>query len=241
PWHRKRVLGAPDIRAPAPSGNASGMASGNRYFLGSAGRHLRRAGGGAVRGQDLSSRAAVHRAPVFGQGERDRAKPGRWLHYTQSRTDGGGPMNDRFDELRQQYGCGPVQFSGADEALYNRHLLFDHVIDPFKATPRAQFDAMARSLRDIISQRWLLTERTYEQKNPKRVYYLSMEFLLGRMLANNAVNAQLAEIALEVVKGKRNVDPALLETEPDAGLGNGGLGRLAACFLDSMATLALPG
>jgi len=150
-------------------------------------------------------------------------------------------MNDRFDALRKQYGCGPVQFSGADEALYNRHLLFDDVIDPFKATPREQYEAMARSLRDVISQRWLLTERTYEQKNPKRVYYLSMEFLLGRSLMNNAINSQLAEVVLELMRGKSNVDPALVETEPDAGLGNGGLGRLAACFLDSMATLALPG
>jgi starch phosphorylase len=150
-------------------------------------------------------------------------------------------MNDRFDELRHQYGCGPVQFSGADEALYNRHLLFDAVIDPFKATPREQYEAMARSLRDVISQRWLSTERTYELKNPKRVYYLSMEFLLGRSLMNNALNARLAELVLPMVKGKSNVDPALVETEPDAGLGNGGLGRLAACFLDSMATLALPG
>jgi starch phosphorylase len=149
-------------------------------------------------------------------------------------------MNDRFDALRQQYGCGPVQFSGADEALYNRHLLFDDVIDPFKAKPREQFEAMARSLRDVISQRWLLTDRTYEQKNPKRVYYLSMEFLLGRSLANNAINARLADVVFELIKGKSNVDPALIETEPDAGLGNGGLGRLAACFLDSMATLALP-
>jgi len=150
-------------------------------------------------------------------------------------------MNDRFDQLRQQYGCGPVQFSGADEALYNRHLLFDDVIDPFQATPREQFEAMARSLRDVISQRWLLTEKTYAQRNPKRVYYLSMEFLLGRSLMNNAINTQLAEIVFALIKGKRNVDPALIETEPDAGLGNGGLGRLAACFLDSMATLALPG
>src|SRR5689334_16153560 len=150
-------------------------------------------------------------------------------------------MNDRFDQLRHQYGCGPVQFSGDDEALYNRHLLFDDVIDPFKATPREQYEAMARSLRDVISQRWLLTERTYELKNPKRVYYLSMEFLLGRSLMNNALNARLAELVLPLVKGKSNVDPALVETEPDAGLGNGGLGRLAACFLDSMATLALPG
>jgi glycogen phosphorylase len=150
-------------------------------------------------------------------------------------------MNDRLDELRHQYGCGPVQFSGADEALYNRHLLFDNVIDPFNAAPREQFEAMARSLRDVVSQRWLQTEKTYDQKDPKRVYYLSMEFLLGRSLMNNAINAKLAEVALELVRGKRNVDPALLETEPDAGLGNGGLGRLAACFLDSMATLALPG
>ena len=150
-------------------------------------------------------------------------------------------MNDRLDELRHQYGCGPVQFSGADEALYNRHLLFDNVIDPFNAAPREQFEAMARSLRDVVSQRWLQTEKTYDQKNPKRVYYLSMEFLLGRSLMNNAINAKLAEVALELIKGKRNVDPALIETEPDAGLGNGGLGRLAACFLDSMATLGLPG
>jgi starch phosphorylase len=149
-------------------------------------------------------------------------------------------VNDRFEELRLQYGCGPVQFSGADEALYNRHLLFDNVIDPFKATPREQFEAMARSLRDIVSQRWLLTEKTYERRNPKRVYYLSMEFLLGRSLQNNAINAQLAELAFELIKGKINVDPALVDAEPDAGLGNGGLGRLAACFLDSMATLALP-
>src|SRR6185312_6146886 len=104
-----------------------------------------------------------------------------------------------------------------------------------------QYEAMARSLRDVISQRWLLTERTYELKNPKRVYYLSMEFLLGRSLMNNALNARLAELVLPLVKGKSNVDPALVETEPDAGLGNGGLGRLAACFLDSMATLELPG
>jgi starch phosphorylase len=72
------------------------------------------------------------------------------------------------------------------------------------------------------------------------VYYLSMEFLLGRSLASNAINARLADVVFELIKGKRNVDPALIETEPDAGLGNGGLGRLAACFLDSMATLALP-
>ena len=150
-------------------------------------------------------------------------------------------MKQGLDELRKQYGCGPVQFHGTDDALYERHLLFDDVIDPEEATPREQFEAVARSIRDVISQRWLLTEKTYQRQNPKRAYYLSMEFLLGRALANNVVNAQLLEITLEIMKKKGYVDPALVETEPDAGLGNGGLGRLAACFLDSMATLGLPG
>ena len=150
-------------------------------------------------------------------------------------------MNERLNELREQYGCGPVQFYGAEDALYERHLVFDNVIAPEKASPREQFEAVARSIRDVISQRWLRTEKTYERENPKRVYYLSMEFLLGRSLANNIVNAQLAEISLEIMKKKSHVDPALVEMEPDAGLGNGGLGRLAACFLDSMATLEIPG
>jgi len=98
-------------------------------------------------------------------------------------------MNERLNELREQYGCGPVQFYGAEDALYERHLVFDNVIAPEKASPREQFEAVARSIRDVISQRWLRTEKTYERENPKRVYYLSMEFLLGRSLANNIVNA----------------------------------------------------
>ncbi|HQY59301.1 MAG: glycogen/starch/alpha-glucan phosphorylase [Nitrospira sp.] len=150
-------------------------------------------------------------------------------------------MDDRLNELFRQYGCGPVQFYGTDDALYERHLVFDNVIAPEKATPRERYEAVARSIRDVISQRWLLTEKTYERENPKRVYYLSMEFLLGRSLANNVVNAQLAAISLEIMKKKSHVDLALIETEPDAGLGNGGLGRLAACFLDSMATIEIPG
>jgi starch phosphorylase len=150
-------------------------------------------------------------------------------------------VNDRLDELRRQYGCGPVQFHGTEAALYERHLVFDEVIDPANASPREQFEAVARSTRDVVSQRWLLTEKTYEQKNPKRAYYLSMEFLLGRSLVNNLINAQLAEVALDVMKEKPGVTAQLIEMEPDAGLGNGGLGRLAACFLDSMATLEIPG
>ena len=70
--------------------------------------------------------------------------------------------------------------------------MFDHIIDPKRADPREQFEAAAHALRDFLSQRWLLTEQTYERKNPKRVYYLSMEFLIGRSLANNVINALLS-------------------------------------------------
>jgi glycogen phosphorylase len=86
----------------------------------------------------------------------------------------------------------------------------------------------------------VLTEDTYRRANPKRVYYLSMEYLIGRSLANNVINLMLEPLAREAAE-TRGLDLfALLEQEPDAGLGNGGLGRLAACFLDSMATLQLP-
>lgn len=139
-----------------------------------------------------------------------------------------------------RYGCGPIKFTGSEEALYERHLLFDNIVDASQASLRERFEAVARSVRDVLSQRWIRTEQTYERENPKRVYYLSIEFLLGRSLANNIANLLLDPIANQLVK-EENLDwLALLEQEPDPGLGNGGLGRLAACFLDSMATLQLP-
>jgi len=148
--------------------------------------------------------------------------------------------SDVVSKLIAQYGCGPIKFSGTDEALYERHLLFDNIVDAGHATLRDRFEAVARSVRDVLSQRWIRTEQTYDRDNPKRVYYLSIEFLLGRSLANNIENLLLDPIAKQMIKQK-NVDwLALLEQEPDAGLGNGGLGRLAACFLDSMATMQLP-
>src|SRR5215472_10174959 len=85
-------------------------------------------------------------------------------------------------KLIEQYGCGPVQFSGTDNALYERHLIFDNVIDLAAADARTRYEAVAHSIRDILSQRWVQTESTYREKNPKRVYYLSMEFLIGRSL-----------------------------------------------------------
>src|SRR3989449_1866710 len=143
-------------------------------------------------------------------------------------------------KLLHQYSGGPIQFTGADDALYERHLVFDNVMEPATIGARERFEAIARSVRDILSQRWIHTEKTYERANPKRVYYLSMEFLIGRSLANNVTNLLLDPIAKEVVKQKNLDWFELLEQEPDAGLGNGGLGRLAACFLDSMATMQIP-
>ena len=142
--------------------------------------------------------------------------------------------------INTHYGCGPVQFSGTDEALYERHLLFDSGVALAEATARDRFEALARSVRDILSQRWLLTERTYEQQNSKRLYYLSMEFLIGRSLANNVTNLLLNPIAKQVIAEKKLDLIEMLEQEPDAGLGNGGLGRLAACFMESAATMQLP-
>src|SRR6266404_5602639 len=143
-------------------------------------------------------------------------------------------------DLLEQYGCGPIHFSGTNDALYERHLLFDDVVAPAAAGPRERFEAAARSVRDVLSQRWVLTEDTYNRENPKRVYYLSMEFLIGRSLANNITNLLLWPFVDRAVEQKQLDRLALLEQEPDAGLGNGGLGRLAACFLDSMATMQLP-
>jgi len=145
------------------------------------------------------------------------------------------------ESLLARFNCGQMKFSGGDNALYERHLTFDQVISPSEVTPRASFEAIARSVRDVLSQRWLQTEQTYRSRNAKRVYYLSLEFLMGRALANNITNLMLDPVWGEFCK-EHKLDPLeIIEQEPDAGLGNGGLGRLAACFLDSMATLGIPG
>jgi starch phosphorylase len=95
--------------------------------------------------------------------------------------------------LLAQYGCGPIRFSGTDDALYELHLLFDDIVAPSAAGPREQFEAAARSARDVLSQRWVRTESTYDREDPKRIYYLSMEFLIGRSLTNNITNLLLED------------------------------------------------
>ena len=135
---------------------------------------------------------------------------------------------------------GPVHLFGTDNGLFERHLLYDNVIERTAADSRDRFEAFARAVRDILSQRWVSTESTYDRLNPKRIYYLSMEFLIGRSLANNVTNLMLDPAIRNAVDHQSLDWAALLEEEPDAALGNGGLGRLAACFLDSMATMQLP-
>ncbi|OPZ22751.1 MAG: Maltodextrin phosphorylase [candidate division BRC1 bacterium ADurb.BinA364] len=112
--------------------------------------------------------------------------------------------------------------------------------DRFTATPYDRYLALSYAIRDRIIERWITTQQTYHARNLKRVYYLSMEFLIGRMLDNNIVNLGLDSIVRETLDelGLRLED--ICEQEHEAGLGNGGLGRLAACFLDSMATLGIP-
>ena len=144
-------------------------------------------------------------------------------------------------ELKQYEGEG---FHFADVAHpdnYDRHLVFDHVVSVENASQRERFEAIARTLRDILTQRWLHTQQTHDSENPKRVYYLSMEFLIGRMLVNNIINLGVEDFVRSDLQSDPRQDwKEVLESEPDAGLGNGGLGRLAACFIDSLATLQIP-
>jgi len=152
----------------------------------------------------------------------------------------GAPNAVSIPELLQHYGFGPFAFVGTENAFYERHLVFDRAIDPNVASPRERFEALSHSVRDVIAQRWVQTKTTYESENAKRVYYLSMEFLIGRSLANNITNLLLDPLVHHAAQTKGIDLVELVEQEPDAGLGNGGLGRLAACFLDSMATMELP-
>ena len=105
---------------------------------------------------------------------------------------------------------------------------------------RARYEAAARAVRNMLSDRWLRTDETYARENPKRVYYVSIEFLIGRSFANNVMNLMLDPVVERIFDERGREWIEILDEEPDAGLGNGGLGRLAACFLDSMATLQLP-
>src|SRR5688572_2998877 len=222
------------------------VAAVDRHGSGFPERHRGLAAGAAGRGRDLPSRVAISSRADRRRGrERVMSASKRASNVTTPahavrRTLRPEQSDEVSATLLTQYGCGPIPFTEADTGLYDRHLLFDNVMPLEAAGPRERFEAFARSVRDVLSQRWVRTEQTYERENPKRVYYLSMEFLIGRSLDNNVINLLLDPIARHAA-ALRGIDRMeMLEQEPDAGLGNGGLGRLAACFLDSMATLQLP-
>jgi glycogen phosphorylase len=134
--------------------------------------------------------------------------------------------------------------SGLAESL--KHDVTDHItytlaLDRGMASERDFYMSTAWSIRDRLAERWAATQRRYREQDVKRVYYLSLEFLMGRTLGNALINLDLMEPTAEALEPLGFKLEDLEEMEPDAGLGNGGLGRLAACYLDSMATLEIPG
>jgi len=120
------------------------------------------------------------------------------------------------------------------------HLQYSQGKDEHSATPHDRYLAVADTVRDRLMRRWIQTQQAYYRSDAKRVYYLSLEFLMGKALENNLINVGLLDNMKAALSGMGLDLSELAAQEPDAGLGNGGLGRLAACFLDSMATLALP-
>ena len=122
--------------------------------------------------------------------------------------------------------------------IYNVKSQFRKTID--EATPNQVFQAVAYAVKDVIIDEWIATHKEYEKQDVKTLYYLSMEFLMGRALGNNIINI-MAKDEIKQALDDLGYDLNLIEDqEPDAALGNGGLGRLAACFLDSLATLGYP-
>lgn len=109
------------------------------------------------------------------------------------------------------------------------------------ATMNQKYEAFSRVVRDYISEGWLETNKMYRERKVKQVYYLSMEFLIGKMLERNLINMGVRDICKEALADMGLDLGEIIEEEPDAGLGNGGLGRLAACFIDSLSSLELPG
>ncbi len=137
------------------------------------------------------------------------------------------------------------EFQGADMESLQRsfvnHLEYSLAKDEYSATDMDFFTSLALLTRDRLIERWIETQQTYYKQDAKRVYYLSMEFLMGRALGNSLINLGLYDKTHQAMHDLGYKLEELREKEYDPGLGNGGLGRLASCFLDSMATLQLPG
>ena len=122
---------------------------------------------------------------------------------------------------------------------YAHHLRYTFAKDEMTATARDRYLAFAHAIRDRITERWMDTQAEYRKQNSKYVYYLSLEFLIGRLLGNNVINLKADQLCRDALRAYGIDWNNLRDFETDAGLGNGGLGRLAACYLDSMSTLDL--
>lgn len=151
-------------------------------------------------------------------------------------------MMSDYDRRKQISVRGIAQVENVSniKKAFNRHLHFSIIKDRNVATPRDYYMALANTVRDHLVSRWIRTQQYYYEKDPKRVYYLSLEFYMGRTLSNTMMNLGLQATVDEALYQLGLEMEELQEIEEDAGLGNGGLGRLAACFLDSMATLGIP-
>jgi len=144
----------------------------------------------------------------------------------------------------QQDAAWLIHFKGLGEDDIRRSFLnnleYNIAKDKYTYTDHDQYLSLALAIRERMIERWILTQQTYHHENVRRVYYLSMEFLIGRLLADSIMNLKLDNACAKALK-KLGLDyEHIQDQEPDAGLGNGGLGRLAACFLDSMATMEIP-
>ncbi|MDI3279848.1 MAG: glycogen/starch/alpha-glucan phosphorylase [Bacillota bacterium] len=137
-----------------------------------------------------------------------------------------------------------IYFKRSDVESFRRSVLhnleYRLAKDQYSATRYDYFLAVAYAVAERLIERWIATQQAYHRENPKRVYYLSMEYLLGRALANNLINLGLYEVGQQALAELGLDLGEVCEAEVDAGLGHGGLGRLAACFLDSLATLGIP-
>lgn len=136
-----------------------------------------------------------------------------------------------------------IRFGNDSESIkwdYAEHLKYSLGCDRYSSTDQDKFMALAYTVRDRIINQWTHTQQTHHQKDVKRIYYLSLEFLMGRAMTNNVTNLGLEDEFRKALNDLGYTYEEIIEQEVDAGIGNGGLGRLAACFLDSMATMDLP-
>lgn len=153
-------------------------------------------------------------------------------------------VTERQDAEKQESARQEMEKPGFNKDLFKRSVVYNvktlYRKDIEEASPQQVFQAASLAIKDQIMDHWIDTQKIYEKQDPKMVYYMSMEFLMGRALGNNIINLQASAPVKEALE-ELGLDLNLVEDqEPDAGLGNGGLGRLAACFLDSLATLGYP-